>query len=310
MTTDTNSRSLFDDTGSGGSAAASSSELTPSEGAVSAPPPGSTNTSTPSASDVFKFPENWRDTLPDDLKAEPSLGTIHDLSSLAKSYVNAQKMIGQDKVVIPGKHATKEDWQAVYQKLGLPKEFKDYKVDLPEGHGLDNGFIERFTKRAFEQGVMPTAAKEILAGYIEDYKEALGGSEEASKKMREEGFANLDKEWGEKYKSNRLAIQLLVNDFADDTDKKYLNDSGLIDDPGFWRLAAKIGGTLKEGELKGQLPRNEFDAKDPATAEREINTIYADAKHPYNDKSHPNHKAAVADMSKLFSQAYPKPREK
>ncbi len=308
MTTESNSRTLFDSTGDGGSAAPSD-KLTPSDGGgAAAPSPGSAAPAAGSAE--FKFPDNWRDMLPDDIKSEPSLGTIHDPISLAKSYVNAQKMIGQDKLVIPGKHATKEDWQAVYQKLGLPKELKDYKVDLPEGHGLDADFVGKFTKRAFEQGVMPAAAKELLAGYMEDYKEAVGSSETAAKQARDEGFSKLDEEWGAKYKSNRLAIQLLVNDFADDTDKLYLNNSGLMDDPGFWRLAAKIGGTLKEGEIKGSLPRNEFDAKDPASAQREINMIYADSKHPYNDKQHPNHKAAIADMAKLFGEAYPKPREK
>ena len=38
---------------------------------------------------------------------------------MAKSLVNAQSMIGVDKIAIPGKHATDEDWGEVWRK-GLP----------------------------------------------------------------------------------------------------------------------------------------------------------------------------------------------
>ena len=44
-------------------------------------------------------------------------------------------MIGADKVAIPGKHATDDDWNVVYTKLGRPNEAKDYNLaaTIPEG---------------------------------------------------------------------------------------------------------------------------------------------------------------------------------
>ena len=65
--------------------------------------------------------DNWKDTLPDDLKAEKALESIQDIPGLAKSYIHAQKMIGSDKIPVPNKYATDEDWQAVYNKLGRPR---------------------------------------------------------------------------------------------------------------------------------------------------------------------------------------------
>ncbi len=43
-------------------------------------------------------PVGFLDSLPEDLRGEPSLRTFTDPASLAKSYVNAQRMIGADKI--------------------------------------------------------------------------------------------------------------------------------------------------------------------------------------------------------------------
>ena len=63
---------------------------------------------------------DWRESLPEDLKSDPSLLTVKDVPGLAKSYIHAQKMIGADKLAIPGKNASEEEWSAVYEKLGKP----------------------------------------------------------------------------------------------------------------------------------------------------------------------------------------------
>lgn len=64
---------------------------------------------------------NWRDTLPDELKMDASLLKFNDIPSLAKSYVNAQRLIGADKIALPGEHATDDEWSEVYDRLGRPK---------------------------------------------------------------------------------------------------------------------------------------------------------------------------------------------
>ena len=59
---------------------------------------------------------DWRSDIPEDIRSHKSLETIQDVGSLAKSYVNAQSMIGADKVVKPGKFATSDDWNSFYDK--------------------------------------------------------------------------------------------------------------------------------------------------------------------------------------------------
>ena len=69
------------------------------------------------------------DSLPEDLRNEPSLKNLTDAGSLAKSFVHAQRMIGADKVALPGKSATDEEWRGVYSKIGMPAEASGYEYE-------------------------------------------------------------------------------------------------------------------------------------------------------------------------------------
>ena len=71
---------------------------------------------------------DWRSEIPEEIKDHKSLETIQDVPGLIKGFVHAQSMIGADKLAIPGKHATDDDWNAVYGKLGRPNEAKDYNL--------------------------------------------------------------------------------------------------------------------------------------------------------------------------------------
>src|SRR3990170_781823 len=59
---------------------------------------------------------DWRTGLPDDLRSHTALADIKDVGGLAKSFVNAQSLIGRS-VRIPGEDASAEDREAFYQSL-------------------------------------------------------------------------------------------------------------------------------------------------------------------------------------------------
>ena len=81
-------------------------------------------------------PASFLESLPDDLRNEPSLRNFTDTGSLAKSYVHAQRMIGADKVAIPGKHATADEWREVYTRLGAPTDAGGYELQSIDGGGV------------------------------------------------------------------------------------------------------------------------------------------------------------------------------
>ena len=72
--------------------------------------------------------QNWRDTLPEELKNDPTLQNINDVESLAKTAVHQQKMIG-NRIPMPKNDEEKAE---LYSKLGRPDEPKNYEVDVPQ----------------------------------------------------------------------------------------------------------------------------------------------------------------------------------
>ena len=124
---------------------------------------------------------DWRGTLPEELRGDPALSSFQDIASLAKSYVSAQRMVGANKIAVPTKDASKEDWRGVYHKLGLPEQFEEYNLNTPEGSNYDESFINGLRETAYKAGVLP----EQLQALFEWYDGASKGLVEETEKSQE-----------------------------------------------------------------------------------------------------------------------------
>ena len=56
---------------------------------------------------------SWKDSISEAYRNDPNIEKFTEIDALAKSYINATKMIGQDKVVIPTNNSTEEHWDEV-----------------------------------------------------------------------------------------------------------------------------------------------------------------------------------------------------
>lgn len=245
------------------------------------------------------FPENWKLGLPEELQKSGSLEAIQDIPSLVKSYINAQKLIGADKIPMPSKHATPEEWRAVYHKLGLPQDVKDYKIELPKDAAIDESFTPEFAKKAHELGIMPQQAQNLMNWFNDLNKKAM---EDASKNYQtqvQEGISSLRKEWGASFDQEVAAAQAAVEHLGGPEFKAYLAKNGLDNDPVLAKVFAKVGAMLKEDGVNVGGNAVGTGALSPAAAQDQINQIMGDMNHPYWHGDHPGHKAAVEEMSKL-----------
>ena len=64
----------------------------------------------PNAALTADTSKSWLDDLPDDLKTAPSLARYSSKEALARGYLNAEKMIGSEKVPIPKDPNDTEAW--------------------------------------------------------------------------------------------------------------------------------------------------------------------------------------------------------
>ena len=75
---------------------------------------------------------NFKELIPEEYKDEKALQNFSNMNDFVKSYFNAQSLVGANKVAIPNKMATDEDWEEVYKKLGRPDKPEDYKYSFKE----------------------------------------------------------------------------------------------------------------------------------------------------------------------------------
>lgn len=252
---------------------------------------------------ALEFPEfsKFIESLPDDLKKNPSLQTIKTFPDMAKSFVNAQSMIGKDKIIVPNQYSTPDEWKGVFSKLGLPENLEKYGLNAPEGKEVNADFLARFKEKAFENNVLPNQAQALFDWYNEFSDGVVKTQSEASQTQKTEALDALKKEWGEGFDKQLHTADMALGEFAEPEQLKYMKETGLNKDPQIVKLFAKIGASmLKEGTFKGETVGHLGKTKEEVKSE--IDMIMGDLKHPYNDRLHPNHKTAVANMSKLFTQ--------
>jgi len=252
----------------------------------------------------ISFPENWKEGLPEEFRSDPNMQHIIDVPALAKSYINAQKQIGADKIPVPGKHATEQDWQAIFQKLGNPSSIDEYQIEVPEDAGFDDDMLKSLKETAHKAGILPRQMNQLLSNYAAAQKVQ---SEEQSKKDEmaiQKGVDELKQEWGRAFDQEvgdaKQAIKYLNNaDF-----NEWLDKSGLGNNPMLIKVFNKFGKLLKEDSIKGQSESGS-GVMTPALAVQEINKIYGNPEHPFFDRKHPNHNNAVDEMQQLNKMAHP-----
>ena len=242
---------------------------------------------------------DWRSSLPEDIREDPSLQPLQDVNALAKSYVHSQKMLGADKVVVPGKYATPDEWRSFYHKVGLPQEVNDYEV-TSANTDVDEEFFKDYKEASHKAGVLPSQAQEMFNWYLDKASAEVQRQEVEEEQSIENSLKTLQTDWGNAYEVKLNAARNAVNHFGDDGLKDYLDSSGLGNNPNLIKVFSKIGETLSDDSFKGDSNPGNY-GRTPEQAQAEINEIMADPKHPYFDKQHPNHKKALEDMQRLFT---------
>ncbi len=250
--------------------------------------------------------QDWRVGLPDELKAEKSLESFKDIGGLAKSYVEAQKMIG-GSIRIPKEDAKPEEWDAFYAKLGRPAKVEEYGVrppeQMPDGVTWNSGLTDWFLKSAHSAGLSKTQATKIIKEWNERE------SSQAHEMVKDIGgqIAKLKDSWGDQFEGRvELGIRgierLLPKEDADKF-KELMDKTGLGNHPVLLKLAYEVGKMLKEdGYIIGDGAGGALSAQGILD---KIASIRADKAHPFNDLKNPGHQKAVDEMKHLYDLAYP-----
>jgi len=241
---------------------------------------------------------DWKASLSDEVRADKSLENINDIESLAKSYVHAQKMVGADKIPVPNKFATEDDWKAVYEKLGRPKTAEEYKFNLPEDQKVDEAALKNFSTQAHKLGLLPGQADGMVKFYNEMIGNELAQADSIATSQREKAITELKTEWGQAYdqklqQANNVVADVFPKGFMD---TNLADGSKLGDHPAVIKAFATLAGKMGEDNIVQASGPTHMT---PKQLDKEIATLQAPGS-AYWDNKHPGHDAAVEEVKELF----------
>jgi hypothetical protein len=239
-----------------------------------------------------------------DLGKDKSFEPIKDFHGLAKSYVEAQKMIG-GSIRLPKKDASPEEKKKAQNDiltklraegiLEAPPQAPDkYEIKLPKEEGFtpNEPLINSFKEAAHKSGLPPSQAQAMVDWYLNFQAETERQEQmefENTKKALKSEFGGL---YVRKMEAARRAASKYLGEDGDELISNLPPKTGAR----ILKALAEIGDPLLEdamvaGEIPGVVTKDEIQNK--------INIMITDKKHPLNDISHPGHKAAVEEYSRL-----------
>ncbi len=165
----------------------------------------------------IKIPDNWKESLPSDLRSDPVLEQIKDVSSLVKGYIHGQKRLGSS-IRIPGTDADENEVNEFLGKLGRPESADKYTEletkDLPDGVEVNADFVKSFREAAYKSGLNDKQQVSLLQEVMKSELSAIDqntGAEEGDLDKIEDG---LRAHFGQAYDQNLAVAKKAYDTFV------------------------------------------------------------------------------------------------
>jgi hypothetical protein len=270
---------------------------TESAAGVTTPPASTTATETVTTT--------WRDTLPEDIRASPSLTKFETQEGLAKSYINLEKMLGTDKVAVP-KEGDQEGWERWVKAAGRPDDPKDYgfqpPADLPAGLEYSPENDQRLAAVVHKAGLNKHQAGLVREEFMKWMGEGAVAQTDMSASTAATQETQLRTEWGRAFDQNLKEAKLAVKEYGGDEFAAYLEQTGLGNHPAlakaFHTIARK---TMGESQLIGNGGEREST---PADLDKAITDFRNTHSVALFDKSHADHAQRTAEYTRLFEKRH------
>ena len=269
---------------------------------VAQPEAGGTMLETPAEVAQGGSGNDFLNTIPEELRDHPSLSPIKDVENLARSYVNAQKLIGADKIPMPV-NPTDEDLDRIYGRLGRPETAEGYEIPV-DGNIVTEEVAKDYANVAHKLRLSPQQA----SGILEYYQSLAGQSEETmaanDAKIMQDTELSLKKEWGDDYGNKLSMAKEAVESFAstDMLEIRLADGTKVGNHPDFIKAFAKMA------DFRHNMTSEDTVADAPMArtmnrqaAKNEIDAIMNDKSHAYWDRKNVvGRQQAIQRMQELW----------
>ena len=240
--------------------------------------------------------DNWRDTIPEDLRNNKVIQETKDLTSMAKRLVDANDFISKS-VRLPDDGDT-SGMDELYNKLGRPETVEGYKVDRPDGETYDDTREKSFLSEAHKIGLNSSQANALMKWNQEQVSSQSADTERGNV----DAMGELKTEWGNAFDERVKIAEEVLNQYGTDETEALIKDN-----PTLISLVYEMGKNLVEGSIEGKA--NIGHIRTPQEAQMEIDKLNRDSnfKEAYYNAKDPTHNAAVEQMRQLMVEANPEP---
>jgi len=240
--------------------------------------------------------------LPEEIRDHPSLQSINDVGNLGLSYVNAQRLIGADKIPLP-KNPTEDDLNNIYTRLGKPEQPSGYEIKA-DGQILTEGDVNTYTDIAHKLGLSKTQANGILDYYRSSIQQTTEAMSKDSEQQRQQIEQSLKAEWGADFdakvsQANRAVADIAGQDLLD----MVLQDGTKVGNhPAFIKAFASFADFKNSVTKEDTISENSVNYRmSPADAQSKIDAIMNDRSHAYWDRKNPVARdKAVKEVQDLY----------
>jgi hypothetical protein len=243
--------------------------------------------------------------IPEDLRDHPSLSPIKDVGNLAKSYINAQQLIGADKLAAP-KNPSEEQLTEIYNYLGKPETPDAYEVAV-DGNIITEEAANSYKDVAHKLNLTPQQA----SGILEYYKGLATSTQEQAVQnieyQREQVENDLKKEWGQAYEQKITSAGQVIKEYGNPEMLEWQLSDGtkLGNHPEFIKAFANIADFRQSVTSEDTISNTTSGSvMTPAEAQSEVNAIMANPKDPYWDKNSISHRQQIERVQELYGMIH------
>ena len=223
--------------------------------------------------------------VPEELRDHPSLSPIKDVENLARSYVNAQRLIGADKIPVPV-NPTDEDLDNIYNRLGRPESVDGYEIAV-DGNIVTEDVAKSYADIAHKLRLTPDQANGIMDYYRSMASQASEMTTEAETQQRSQTEMSLRKEWGDDFDARIEDAGKIAQQFGGGEllEMQLANGTKVGNHPDFIKAFAKMAEfrqSVTSEDTVSDAPTGSMVSRQ--SAQQEIDAIMNDKSHAYWDR--------------------------
>jgi len=200
---------------------------------------------------------NWRNFVDKEYGEHSSTANLSSLNDVVKSYINAQQMVGAEKIAKPNEKWSQDDWKQFYRAGGMPETEDGYKVgrpeSAPENYPYNPEEEKSFKNQAYQNGLSVNQANALWNQRHERRIAAWNEKQTTTTHAQKEGWTKLKSELGETFDTKvKNANAVLARFDGDGEVRKYLQKTGMINDPTIAKFVMRIADNFAEDTVGTQ----------------------------------------------------------